>query len=270
MIFYVTQWYKFEFVVICLGKYGDVANIPAFPEGRGPEVFTGKVMHSMDYCKLEKEEARRLVKGKKIVVVGYKKSAIDLAMECADANHCEEGKHKSCTMIVRSLHWVVPSYSIWGLPFFLFYSTRFSQFLHLTPNQGLVRSVLSHLSYPFRQGVSKFIESYLTWKLPLEKYGLKPDHPFVEDYASCQMAILPNDFFREADDGRILFKKLPTGRNWSFYENGVLLDDNTKLEADVVFFATGFNGKGKLKSILPDPFRDIIVDSSSGLIPLYR
>lgn len=39
--------------------------------------------------------------------------------------------------------------------------------------------------------VSKVIESYLLHKLPLEKYGIKPDHPFVEDYASCQMAIVP-------------------------------------------------------------------------------
>lgn len=255
---------------MCIGKYGDVANIPVFPEGNGPEVFAGTVMHSMDYCKLDGEEIRRLVKGKKIIVVGYKKSAIDLAIECAAA----AAKH--CTMIVRGLHWVVPSYSIWGLPFFLFYSTRFSQFLHRTPNQGFLRSVLSYLSSPFRRGVSKFIESYLAWKLPLEKYGLKPDHPFVEDYASCQMAILPTDFFREADAGRIRFQKLPMtgGRNWCFYENGVLLndkDDNvTKLEADVVFLATGFNGKGKLKSILPEPFRDIILDPSSGLIPLYR
>ncbi|OEL14681.1 hypothetical protein BAE44_0024300 [Dichanthelium oligosanthes] len=50
-----------------------------------------------------------------------------------------------------------------------------------------------------RAGVSKFIESYLTWKLSLNKYGLKPAHPFVEGYASCQMAILPDGFFEMAD-----------------------------------------------------------------------
>ncbi|KAG7023722.1 putative flavin-containing monooxygenase 1, partial [Cucurbita argyrosperma subsp. argyrosperma] len=49
-----------------------------------------------------------------------------------------------------------------------------------------------------KQGVSKFIESYLTWKMPLVKYGLKPEHPFLEDYASCQMAIMPETFFPSA------------------------------------------------------------------------
>ncbi|URD96729.1 Flavin-containing monooxygenase [Musa troglodytarum] len=243
-----VQWYEFEFVVMCIGKYGDVPNMPEFPQGKGPEVFQGKVMHSLDYCKLDEEAAETLMKGKKVVVIGYKKSAIDLAVECAAVNRGPGGE--PCTMVIRTLHWTVPSYAIWGLPFFLFFSTRFSQFLHERPNQGLLRSLACHLLSPVRRGVSKFIESYLTWKLPLEEYGLKPDHPFVEDYASCQMAILPENFFAEADQGRILFKK---SSRWCFWEGGVVLDDGTRLEADVVLLATGFDGKKKLRSVLPEP-----------------
>lgn len=48
-------------------------------------------MHSMDYSKLDQEAARELVKGKKVAVIGYKKSAIDLALECAEAN---QGKYQ--------------------------------------------------------------------------------------------------------------------------------------------------------------------------------
>lgn len=117
-----------------------------------------------------------------------------------------------------------------------------------------------------KKGVSKFIESYLAWKLPLDKYGLRPDHPFDEDYASCQMAILPNSFFAEADQGRIRFKR---SAKWWFWERGVELDDGTKLEADVVFLATGFDGKKKMKTVLPDPFFGLIEDKS-GVMPLYR
>ncbi|WOL02653.1 putative flavin-containing monooxygenase 1 [Canna indica] len=256
------QWHEFEFLVMCIGKYGDVPNLPEFPHGGGPEVFRGKVVHSLDYSKLDEEATRDLMKGKKVVIVGYKKSAIDLAVECAEAN--QEGQ--PCTMLIRTLHWTVPSYSIWGLPFFIFFSTRFSQFLHERPNQGLLKTLACHLLSPLRKGVSKFIESYLTWKLPLEKYGLKPDHAFVEDYASCQMAILPENFFAEADRGRILFKR---SSQWCFWEGGVILADNTKLEADVVLLATGFEGKKKLRSVLPEPYRGLVVDSS-GLMPLFR
>lgn len=118
-----------------------------------------------------------------------------------------------------------------------------------------------------RSAVSKIIESYLTWKLPLEKYGLKPDHPFVEDYASCQMAILPENFFSEADKGKIAIKR--SASKWWFCEGGVQFEDGTKLDADVVVLATGFDGKQKLKSIFPDPFRSLL-EFPSGMMPLYR
>lgn len=72
--------------MVCTGKYGDIPLTPTFPRNKGPEVFKGKVLHTIDYCKLDKEETSELVKGKKVVVVGYKKSAIDLALECAQAN----------------------------------------------------------------------------------------------------------------------------------------------------------------------------------------
>lgn len=66
--------------------------MPSYPSNRGPEVFNGKVLHTMDYSKLDKDSARLLLQGKKVAIIGYKKSAIDLAMECAQAN---QGTHIS-------------------------------------------------------------------------------------------------------------------------------------------------------------------------------
>nr|GEW46935.1 probable flavin-containing monooxygenase 1 [Tanacetum cinerariifolium] len=54
----------------------------------------------------------------------------------------------ACTMVVRTLHWTVPHYSVWGLPFYLFYSTRFSQFRHQSPNQGPLRTLLYRVLSP--------------------------------------------------------------------------------------------------------------------------
>ncbi|XP_057506225.1 probable flavin-containing monooxygenase 1 [Actinidia eriantha] len=259
-----VEWYAFEFLVVCTGKYGDVPKIPEFPHSKGPEIFRGKVLHTLDYCKLDEEASTQLFRGKKVVVFGYKKSAIDLALECAQANQGPEGQ--TCTMVVRTLHWTVPHYWVWGLPFYLFYSTRSSQFLHERPNLGLLRTALSKLLSPARKAVSKIIESYLVWKLPLDKYGLKPDHPFEEDYASCQMAILPENFFAEADKGNIAFKR---ASKWWFCEKGVEFEDKTMLEADVVVLATGYDGKKKLKDIIPEPFRSLI-EPPSGMMHLYR
>lgn len=100
----------------------------------------------------------------------------------------------------------------------------------------------------------------------MEKYGLKPEHPFEEDYASCQMAILPENFFKEAENGKIQFKK---ASKWWFWSGGLQFQDNTKLEADVVILNTGFLGNQKLLSLLPDPFKSLLIDSS-GIVPLYR
>ena len=72
--------------MVCIGKYGDVPKFPEFPRNRGPEIFQGQVLHAIDYCKLDKEAASNLIGGKKVAVIGYKKSAIDLALECAEAN----------------------------------------------------------------------------------------------------------------------------------------------------------------------------------------
>lgn len=118
-----------------------------------------------------------------------------------------------------------------------------------------------------RHAISKFIESYILWKLPLEKYGLKPDHSFEEDYASCQMAITPENLFSEADKGRIKFKR--SQGNWWFNKDGIEFDDGSKIDADVVVLATGYDGKKKLKAILPDPFRSLL-EYPSGIMPLYR
>ena len=104
------------------------------------------------------------------------------------------------------------------------------------------------------------------WKLPLVKYWLKPDHPFEEDYASCQMAILPDTFFEEAEKGKILFRR---ASKWRFWSGGIEFEDHTKLEADVVLLATGYEGKKKLQSLLPEPFSSLVVDST-GVMPLYR
>uniref|UniRef100_A0A803NSN7 Flavin-containing monooxygenase n=1 Tax=Cannabis sativa TaxID=3483 RepID=A0A803NSN7_CANSA len=80
------QLYNFEFVVMCIGRYGDVAMMPEFPEKKGPEIFEGKVLHTIDYCKLDKDATSDLIKDKKVSVIGYKKSSIDLALECALQN----------------------------------------------------------------------------------------------------------------------------------------------------------------------------------------
>eukprot|EP01018_Ginkgo_biloba_P027777 Gb_16794 [translate_table: standard] len=277
------QWHRFDFLVLCIGRYGDLPKIPSFPPNKGPEVFQGKALHTMEYSTLDKKCAYELIKGKRVVVIGYQKSAMDFAAECAEINQGEEGH--PCTMIFRTLHWMIPDHRVWGVPLSYLYGTRnfltsvecgmnFNVHSH-PPSNFCTQFVIQHWqadklqpSYPTpkRWAVSKFVELYLLWKLPLRKFGLVPNHTFLEEISSCQIASLPDNLFTKVEEGRILFQK---SLNWNFSRKGIVLEDKSEVEADVVVLGTGYDGEKKLKALLPKPFADVL-EESSGVLPLYR
>ena len=86
MFGWVGQTYEFDFLILCVGRFSGVPNVPAFPTGGGPDAFRGRVLHSMDFSGMDDADAAALVRGKRVAVVGSGKSAFDIAAECADAN----------------------------------------------------------------------------------------------------------------------------------------------------------------------------------------
>ncbi|KAJ0076602.1 hypothetical protein Patl1_35707 [Pistacia atlantica] len=107
------QVYQVDFVIISLGQFSDVPNMPEFPPNKGPEAFHGKVIHSMEYVAMDYKSLLEFVKGKRVTVVGFQKNALDIAMECSAAN----GLEFPCTFMYKTEHLECPRLPSPGSPF---------------------------------------------------------------------------------------------------------------------------------------------------------
>lgn len=261
------QEYTAEFVILCIGRFSGLPSIPEFPQDHGPEVFYGKMLHSMDFSAMDNAEAVELIKGKKVAIVGAQKSALDVAALCANVN----GSDNPCTIIVRTPHWMLPSYYVWGVPLALLYLSRFSELLIHKPGEGLLFGALASLLSPLRWGIAKFCESYLRWKLPLKKYDMMPPHSFLQDVSACTIVVLQDNFYSKVEEGCIRFKR---SKSIGFCKEGLTLGGEgatQTVKADIVILATGYKGDEKLRNIFTSPtFQKCITGSSNSAIPLYR
>ncbi|KAL5788985.1 hypothetical protein ACOSP7_005934 [Xanthoceras sorbifolium] len=265
-----TEVHQMDFVILSMGRFSDVPNIPEFPPKKGPKAFHGKVIHSMDYAAMDYQSAANFVKGKQVTVVGFQKYALDIAMECSAAN----GLENPCRVLYKSEHWNVPDYHPWGLPLGFLYFNRFSELLVHKPGQGFLLTLLATMLSPLRWGFSKFVESDIKKKHRLGKYGMVPRHSFLHEISSCLIATVPEKFYDKVEEGSIILKK---SQSFSFCKEGILVcGADTKattapLNTDLVILATGYRGDKKLKDIfVSQTFQDFIAGSPTETLPLYR
>ncbi|KAA8537419.1 hypothetical protein F0562_026894 [Nyssa sinensis] len=222
------QVYQVDFVILCIGKFSDLPNIPDFPTNEGPEAFDGEVIHSMDYAAMSDNDAAQFIKEKMITVIGFQKSALDVATEVAKRN----GVRHPCTLLFKKVYWTAPEKLI---PVIFQNLNRFTELMIHKPGEGFFPWLLALLLSPLLWIFLKSVESYLKWIYPLKKYNMIPSHSFLKQIYSCMFTATPTNFYDRVEEGSLIFKK---SQAFSFCKNGLILDGETKpLVTDIVIFA---------------------------------
>ncbi|MGB3654325.1 MAG: FAD-dependent oxidoreductase, partial [Rivularia sp. (in: cyanobacteria)] len=124
----IEEKHEFDFVLICNG----VLNIPKIPTFPGKEEFIaagGKILHSSQ-C-----NNPSLVKDKQVVVVGFGKSACDIATFAAN-------NAKDSTLLFRRAFWKIPKFFFNKIHFEDILMTRFSEiWLPYRKNKGIEKAL---------------------------------------------------------------------------------------------------------------------------------
>ncbi|OHF03837.1 flavin-containing monooxygenase [Colletotrichum orchidophilum] len=223
-----TVWARH--VVLATGVYGDQPKIPHFP---GQEFFKGQIYHSK-YHKTAAEIPN--VMNKKVVVVGCATSGHDIS-----ADFVAHGA-KQVTMIQRHPIYTVSReswekfvLSLWAMPGL---STEEADIVGNAIPLGLIRRMSIALTQAMAKNDKVVHDGLKRAGLEIKEghdgYGLA-DYQLIKggqyyiDQGANQMII----------DGKIQIQRCEEGVK-EFQRDGLVLANGTKLEADVVVLATGF------------------------------
>lgn len=218
----------FDFVVLATGLYS--AEHKFVPKIEGMEMnFQGSTYHTQDTAGIKDR------KGKKVVVVGFGKSAQDCVMNAKK----ETGVPP--TLLFRSSHWCVPRKVLGLIPMEWLIYSRFGQgTLPRWKECGPMEFIFHTIGWPLIWIYWRIVEILFT--LQLGWYGkcshLRPSLAIEQDMYCGHGVICHPDMFPMTRRGEIQAVK---GEIEKVLKSGkLLLKDGTELEADEIVFATGF------------------------------
>lgn len=224
----VTGSERFDFLVVANGTCSD----PLIPEYEGAEEYRaggGRLCHTSEFTELGEATSRD------VLVVGYGKSACDLAVAVSDVA-------ASTTVVVRHLIWKVPR--------------RFGNLLNY---KYLLLTRMGEALFPYRRrtGLERFlhgrgqggttrmvagIQSLITRQLGLRASGLVPDGPFT-DIARSTVSLVTEEFHPRIAAGRIVVHRDSEITRLLVHEGqpSAQLSSGSVVPADVVICGTGWH-----------------------------
>ena len=253
-----THERQFDYVVSAIGQYTEGKHRPTFP---GQETFKGGVITERDIS------THGLFKDKRVAVVGFGKSAVDIAVMAGAV--ADQVYH-----VFRTPRWLIP---------FTFFNVHYSRLLF----SRLTTFFMPCWAYPSR--LERFVHTrmgllvdsfwyFLTSQLVLlcklrgafkgreanrRLDTLIPEHKLVRDLRSAA-ALAPRGYFRQVSDGLI---EPFHGEISHFSEQALHLQDGRAIACDEVVLCVGSEKPGF--PFLPEQYRRLLESENDG-VQLYR
>jgi dimethylaniline monooxygenase (N-oxide forming) len=247
----------FDFVVIAVGIY---SHTPKMPEFTNQEDFGGQIIHNSEL------KTNEQLQGRKVVVVGYGKSATDAAVLAAD-------NAADSTIVFREPHWPVPAVLAGGVPFKYALFNRFTNAMLPLPMHPSRKERVWHLlGKPFIWAFWRLVEMLLIYQCGLKRprrgnsatqADLIPHHSIEYDGFGNSTMLPKSEFFEYIHSGRLGAERAEIT---SYTEDGVVLSNGERISCELVILATGWQTD---YGFLPEDIRRRIGFEDDGYY-LYR
>jgi dimethylaniline monooxygenase (N-oxide forming) len=248
----------FNYVLIATGLYTQRQNRPTFP---GEAYFTGQVVTERAIASLD------IFNDKRVAVVGFGKSAIDMAVLAAQRS--QQVHH-----VFRQPRWLIPQ-RILGLHYtrILFSrlnSVMISSWAYPTTVERFLHHRLNFIVSGFWRLVELIFQSQVQWsgfgkdQAATDRLNtVQPKHSLGSDLRSAT-AIAPDHYYRFVADGRIH----PHHANlYGFSQNTLKLEPGEEINCDVVVLSLG--SQPPAFPFLPEKYRHLLEAHNDG-VQLYR
>jgi dimethylaniline monooxygenase (N-oxide forming) len=221
-----VQTHHCEYLLVCNGIFSE----PLIPDYPGAEEFReagGRICHTSQL------HTQAEVKDKHLLVVGYGKSACDLAQaNCAQA--------ASTRVVARALIWKMPKRILNVLNYKFLLLTRLGEGLFKYIRVTGAERFLHGAGRPVRNALMKQLQWVVTRQCKLRELDLVPPAPF-ETIARSTVSLVTDGFFESVAAGRIKVEKgseirrlLSRGGPYAELSSGELV------RADVIVCGTGW------------------------------
>ncbi|WP_405679428.1 NAD(P)-binding domain-containing protein [Streptomyces sp. NBC_01511] len=234
----------FDYVVVASGAHHHAQ----LPELSGRELFRGTVLHS-------NEVRAGTFTGRRVVVVGGGKSALDLITRAAR-------EAASATLVQRKVNWMIPErlpLGLVGYKWILF--TRLGEALLPRYHDPACVRPIDRVD----ERVKRALWWLITRDMPLSSglyrlpRQLRPAHPLPFHLAHA--GVMPRGYVRAVRRGLVAAKVSAVE---AYTDNGLRLTTGEEVAADVVVFATGH------RRVFPFLDPSVRVHGDDGRLRLYR